>query len=182
MKALIAFLRTTLAGVVFLASVGIWAEAGETASQSGFQTGTFAPVAAAVIIPSDPRIFPPSPRPVGQLPGSEFVATPGAVESIGHDARWRRQWAISLAPLFASEALDAASSYGMRELNPLLAGSNGGFGMKATTLKFGVVGALAGAEYFIVRKRPAAAKFFTIVNWVTAGATTGLAVRNFSLH
>jgi len=182
MKALIAFLRTTLAGVVFLGAFGIWAEAGEAVSPSGFQTGSLVPVATAIIVPSNPPIFPPSQRPVGQLSGSEFVAAPSALERVGHDARWRRQWTISLAPLFASQALDAASSYGMRELNPLLAGSNGGFGMKATTIKFGVVGALAGAEYFIVRKHPASAKFFTIVNWVTAGGTTGLAVRNYGLH
>jgi len=54
--------------------------------------------------------------------------------------------------------------------------------MKATTLKFGVIGALAASEYFLVRKYPRSAKVFTIVNWVTAGATTGLAVHNFGLH
>ena len=182
MKALTEFLRTTLAGVVFLGAFGISAEGAEPYSPSGFQTGTFVPIAAAVIVPSNSPIFPPSPHPVGELSGSEFVAAPGAEQRLGHDSRWHRQWAISLAPLFASEALDAASSYGMREVNPLLAGSNGGFGMKATTIKFGVVGALAGAEYFVVRKHPASAKFFTIVNWVTAGATTGLAVHNYGLH
>lgn len=112
--------------------------------------------------------------------------TPYAVEGLGEPAgrtaaKWRRQWAISLAPLVVSQSLDAASSYGMRELNPLLASSNGGFGMKATGVKFGIVGALAGAEYFLVRKYPRSAKFFTIVNWTTAGATTGLAVHNFRL-
>ena len=98
------------------------------------------------------------------------------------DAKWRRQWAISLAPLFASQALDAASSYGMRELNPLLASPNGGFGMKATGIKFGVIGALAGVEYLLVKKYPRSAKVFTIVNWTTAGATAGLAVHNYRLH
>jgi hypothetical protein len=182
MKVLIVFLTTALSAGVLLNAISpcVWAD--ETGSQSGFQTGTFVPVAAAVIVPANSPIFPPSPRTVGQLSGSEFVAAPSAEQRTGHDARWRRQWAISLAPLFASEAIDAASSYGMRELNPLLAGSNGGFGMKATVIKFGVVGALAGAEYFVVRKRPASAKFFTIVNWVTAGATSGLAVHNFGLH
>ena len=182
MKVLIGFLTTALTAVVLLDAISpcVWAE--ETVSQSGFQSGTFVPAAAAVIAPANSPIFPPSPRTIGQLSGSEFVAAASAEQRVGHDARWRRQWAISLAPLFASEALDAASSYGMRELNPLLAGSNGGFGMRATTLKFSVVGALAGAEYFVVRKRPASAKLFTIVNWVTAGATTGLAVHNFSLH
>jgi hypothetical protein len=181
MKVLIAFLTTALTAGVLLGAISpcVWAD--EIGSQSGFQTGAFVPATTAVIVPSN-AIFPPSPLPVGELSGSQFAAAPGAVERVGHDSRWRRQWAISLAPLFASEALDAASSYGMRELNPLLAGSNGGFGMKAAGIKFGVVGALAGAEYFMVRKHPASAKFFTIVNWVTAGATTGLAVHNFGLH
>jgi hypothetical protein len=182
MKALIVFLRTAVTGALFLGALGSWVRAGDAASQSGFQSGTFVPAAAAVIVPANSLIFPRGPRTVGELSGSDFVAAPGAEQRIGHDARWRRQWAISLAPLFASEALDAASSYGMRELNPLLAGSNGGFGMRATALKFGVIGALAGAEYLVVRKRPASAKFFTLVNWVTAGATTGLAVHNFGLH
>jgi len=182
MKVISALLTTALSAGVWLnaAAPCLWAD--EAGSQPGFQTGTLGPVAAAIIVPSNPPIFPPSRRPIGQLSGSEFVAAPGAFERIGHDARWRRQWAISLAPLFASQALDAASSYGMRELNPVLAGSNGGFGMKATTIKFGVIGALAGAEYLIVRKHPASAKLFTIVNWVTAGGTTGLAVHNFGLH
>ena len=104
-----------------------------------------------------------------------------AEEPAAKASRWNQQWTISLAPLFVSETLDAASSYGMRELNPLLAGPDGAFGMKATGVKFGVVGALAGAEYLLVKKYPRAAKFFTIVNWTTAGATTGLAVHNFRL-
>ncbi len=115
----------------------------------------------------------PSRASIGPLLGSQFAT---------HDSPRRRRWAISLAPLFASQALDAASSYGMRELNPLLASPNGGFGMKATGIKFGVVGALAGAEYLLIKKYPRSAKFFTIVNWTTAGATTGLAVHNYRLH
>jgi hypothetical protein len=133
------------------------------------------PAAAAAILP-------PSHVTIDQLSSSDFVAVPAGERFLNRDATWRRQWAISLAPLFASEALDAASSYGMRELNPLLASPNGGFGTQATALKFGVIGALAGAEYFLVRKHPRSAKFFTIVNWTTAGATTGLAIHNYSLH
>jgi hypothetical protein len=95
--------------------------------------------------------------------------------------KWRKQWAISMAPLLVSETLDTASSYGMRELNPVLANSDGSFGMKSASLKFGAVGALAGVEYVFVKKYPRSAKFFTIVNWTTAGATTGLAVHNFRL-
>jgi hypothetical protein len=110
-----------------------------------------------------------------------------SIEQLGermrpNEAKWRRQWAVSLAPLFVSQSLDSASSYGMRELNPLLASPNGGFGMKAASIKFGVVGGLVGVEYLLVKKYPRSAKFFTIVNWTTAGATTGLAIHNYRLH
>jgi hypothetical protein len=94
---------------------------------------------------------------------------------------WQKKWAISLAPLVASEALDAASSYGLRELNPVLAQPDGRFGMKAAGVKFGVIGGLIGVEYLLVRKYPRSAKFFTVINWTTAGATTGLAIHNYTL-
>jgi len=94
---------------------------------------------------------------------------------------WHKKWAISLAPLVASEALDAASSYGLRELNPVLAQPDGRFGMKAAGVKFGVIGGLIGVEYLLVRKCPRSAKFFTVINWTTAGATTGLAIHNYTL-
>jgi hypothetical protein len=94
---------------------------------------------------------------------------------------WQKKWAISLAPLVASEALDAASSYGLRELNPVLAQQDGRFGMKAAGVKFGVIGGLIGVEYLLVRKYPRSAKFFTVINWTTAGATTGLAIHNYTL-
>jgi len=139
------------------------------------EVGTLIPAAAAAILP-------PGHQSIGQLSGSEFVTRPSAERSATEDAKWRRRWAVSLAPLFASEALDASSSYGMREMNPLLASPNGGFGMKATGVKFGVIGALAGVEYFLVRKYPRSAKAFAIVNWTAAGATTGLAVHNYGLH
>src|ERR1041384_4142188 len=69
-----------------------------------------------------------------------------------------RSWERSLIPLLASQSLDAASSYGYRELNPMLASSNGTFGMKATAVKFGVVGALVGVEYLLAKKSPRAAR------------------------
>jgi len=61
------------------------------------------------------------------------------------------------------------------------AGADGRFGGKAAGIKFGVAAALIGAEYFVVKKFPASAKFFSIVNLSTAGVTAGLAVHNYSL-
>jgi hypothetical protein len=92
-----------------------------------------------------------------------------------------RSWEISLAPLVGSQALDAASSYGMRELNPLLASSNGGFEMKAVSIKLGVTGALVGVEYLIVRKYPRSARVISKLNWTTGIVTTGFAVHNYAI-
>lgn len=91
-------------------------------------------------------------------------------------------WKWSLAPLVASQALDIASSYGMRELNPLLAGSQGQFGAKATLIKVGVTAALVGAEYLIAKAHPRAAKIFTGINWSVVALTTGFAAHNVSVH
>ena len=165
-------LITVFALAIFLGGVSRPIRASEVEAR----IGTFVPPAAAAILPTGHPT-------IDQLSSNDFV-TPerGGDRSSANNAKWHRQWAISLAPLFASQALDAASSYGMRELNPLLASPNGGFGMKATTLKFGVIGALAATEYFVVRKYPRTAKVFTIVNWTAAGATSALAVHNYSLH
>ena len=157
---------------IFLGGLCQQVQAGEVETR----VGTFVPTAAAAIVPTGHRT-------IDQLSSNDFV-TPerGGGRSSASNSKWHRQWAISLAPLFASQALDSASSYGMQELNPLLASPDGSFGMKATTIKFGVVGALSATEYFVVRKYPRSAKVFTIVNWTAAGATSALAIHNYSLH
>jgi hypothetical protein len=89
-------------------------------------------------------------------------------------------WKLSLAPLLASQGLDIASSYGKTELNPVLAGPQGQFGVNAVLIKVGVTVGLIGAEYLIVKAHPRSARLFTKVNWAAAAATTGIAVHNFT--
>lgn len=122
--------------------------------------------------------FRPMHRSVAQLAAETSEGTTG--EAAG-ERTWRTRWLVSVGPLVAAQSLDAASSYGLREMNPLLASPDGRFGMKATALKFGVIGGLVGAEALLVRKFPRSAKFFTVVNYSTAGVTTGLAVYNYRL-
>lgn len=92
------------------------------------------------------------------------------------------RWKLSLVPLAASQALDLSSSWGMRELNPALAGGDGRFGARAATVKLGVVGALVGIEYLIVKKYPRTARAFEKVNWSGAALTSGFAVHNFMIR
>lgn len=110
---------------------------------------------------------------------SPDASLPSAHESVEQSAL--KSWKISIAPLVASQALDAASSYGMRELNPLLASSNGGFEMKAASIKLGVTGAIVGLEYLIVRKYPRSTHVISKLNWTSGIVTTGFAVHNFAI-
>jgi hypothetical protein len=91
-------------------------------------------------------------------------------------------WKWSLAPVLASEALDVSSSYGMRELNPVLSGSDGRFGMQSTAIKLGVTGALLGAEYLIVKAHPGSARVFTKLNWAAAVVTFGVVAHNYAIR
>lgn len=93
-----------------------------------------------------------------------------------------RNWKISLAPVIASQALDAASSYGMRELNPMLAGPDGRFGSRAAGIKLGATAGLVGIEYLIVRKYPRATRVFSKINWSVSIVTTGFAAHNFAIR
>jgi hypothetical protein len=90
-------------------------------------------------------------------------------------------WKWSLAPLAASQALDITSSYGMRELNPLLADRQGQFGVQSAVLKVGVTAGLIGVECLIVKVHPSSAGMFTKLNWAAAGLTAGFAVHNFAI-
>ncbi len=104
-----------------------------------------------------------------------------SVDEIAARAKAMHGWEISLAPLVASQALDVASSWGMRELNPILAQPNGGFGAKSAVLKFGVTGALIGVESMLAKRSPRAARLFEKLNWTGAAVTTGLAIHNYAI-
>ena len=118
----------------------------------------------------------------GLLPRNEISIEGIAQRPWAQNHAWKHRWAVSLAPLVASQVLDTSSSYRKRELNPLLASPNGAFGMKATSIKFASIGGLVAVEYLLVKKYPGSAKLFSILNWTTSGITTSLAVHNYGIH
>ena len=94
----------------------------------------------------------------------------------------RRSWKLSLIPLIASQTLDVTSSYGLRELNPLLASSNGQFGAKAAGIKIGATAGIVALEYLIVKAHPGARNIFSKLNWSGAVVTSAFAVHNYSIR
>src|SRR5580700_4735263 len=97
----------------------------------------------------------------------DYVRTAAAPGFAAAQARSYTAWKISLGAVVASEAMDALSSRGLHELNPLLANSEGQFGAKATLLKIGFTGALLGMEYIVMRSHPGAAKVFWKINVIS---------------
>ncbi len=92
-----------------------------------------------------------------------------------------QSWKRSLLPLVATQGLDVVSSYGMRELNPMLAGPDGRFGAKAAAIKAGTTAAVVGVEYLIVKKWPGAARMFSKLNWGSSALTGAIAAHNFAI-
>ena len=115
----------------------------------------------------------------------ESVAAPAGLRpaySIADESKGRRAWKRSLLAVAASQALDVASSYGLRELNPLLASSDGRFGGKAMSIKLGATGAIVALEYVLVKKYPKSARIFSKLNWASSVVTTGFAIHNYAIR
>jgi hypothetical protein len=118
-------------------------------------------------------LLPPASRPL-----AEMARDPELVQV----ASGYRAWTRSLIPVIVSQSLDVASSYGLRELNPALAGGDGRFGMKAAGIKIGATAAILGLEYWMVKKHPRAARVLSKLNWASSVVTTGFAAHNFSVR
>jgi hypothetical protein len=112
---------------------------------------------------------------------SKLIPAVPTYRSMTEDRSYKA-WKLSLAPMIAGFAVDAASSRGLRETNPVLAGSDGQFGAKGAMIKVGIAVALVSVEYLIVRKHPSAGKFLWKLN-IGAAAVSGVtAAHNYSLR
>ena len=55
-------------------------------------------------------------------------------------------WEISIAAMVAGSVADAKTSWGLHELNPVLRGADGRFGMRAVEIKAAVTGGIHRAD------------------------------------
>lgn len=115
------------------------------------------------------------------LPISPVRLAPPRVAGV-RENRDLRRWKLSLIPLAGSQVLDVSSSWGMRELNPVLAGNDGRFGAQAAAVKLGVAGAFVGVQYLVVRKFPRTSRVFSKINWAGAALTSSFAVHNYAIR
>jgi hypothetical protein len=87
-------------------------------------------------------------------------------------------WKMSIAVLAAAAAADALSSWNKRELNPVLAGSNGRFGARGLAVKSLITGGAIGGQLFLVRRNPEASKAAAIANFGMSGMFAAAAAHN----
>ena len=92
---------------------------------------------------------------------------------------WHKRWIVSAVGLTAAHVLDAFSSRGAPELNPLMRNAQGRFSVgRAFAWKSAAAGSILGVEALLIRRNPETAKSAAIVNFVAAGAVAGVAFRN----
>ena len=92
----------------------------------------------------------------------------------GQDRLYR--W--SLVAAAGAQTADITSSWGGIEANPRL-GRGREFGWQATTIKVAVVGGGLLVQRFVLRRHPGHTRLAAAVNFGIAGATAGVAVRNW---
>jgi hypothetical protein len=109
------------------------------------------------------------------LPNPSIAAVPEDRDKVPN-----RVWLASAFALGAASAFDAASSWGKREGNPLLASSNGEFGAKGVAVKAGITGALIVPQLWF-RKRKEYRTKLAIVNFANAAFFTGVAIHNLTI-
>jgi hypothetical protein len=88
-------------------------------------------------------------------------------------------WNSSVAALAVANAADVASSWGKRELNPIMPEQR--FGAEDALVKAGIVGAFMGVEYAILRHHPWFKRKVAALNWCGAGIDAATVVHNLTV-
>lgn len=92
-----------------------------------------------------------------------------------------RLWRWSVVAYSGAVAADAASSWGRPELNPVLRGADGRFDGRSMLVKGALSGGWLLIQWGAVRANPKLERVFSRINFVAAGATGAVAVRNARL-
>jgi hypothetical protein len=112
-----------------------------------------------------------------------------SLPALAQDANWKL-WGASVAAYGAGTAADAWSTHQVVdvdrtaiELNPLIVGITGSehrFGAPGFAIKGAIFAMAIIPQYFVVRKYPRSAKWFSIVNFGGAALCTGTAAHNMT--
>jgi hypothetical protein len=115
------------------------------------------------------------------LQAGEVVINPTAMSERAISSQ--KLWRVSIAAVATANAIDIHSSWGKRELNPVLAGTSGSFGGRGALIKLGLQGGWIGIEYLITRRHRSGKVFraLSAINFGASAALAGVAIRNYTI-
>lgn len=87
-------------------------------------------------------------------------------------------YAMSIGTLAAGNLIDAQSSYGRFELNPVLASADGRFGGRAIVFKGLINAGILAAERYGINRLPHGRRISTIINFAIGGSMIGVGIQN----
>jgi hypothetical protein len=97
--------------------------------------------------------------------------------------KWRTVlYRSSIVALTVANAVDIQSSWGGRELNPMLRSADGRFGARGAGIKVGMLAGMVTTEYFLVRKHPQAELAAGTVNLAMAAMMSRIAANNYAIR
>jgi hypothetical protein len=119
----------------------------------------------------------------GSLHGEEALIARPADLPVVSAVPARTLWRASVAALAVANVLDVHSSWGKRELNPMLAGQAGHFGGQGALIKLGLQGGLFGIEWLITRRNPNGRLYraLSAINFGASGVIAGTAMHNYQV-
>src|SRR3954453_2390629 len=93
--------------------------------------------------------------------------------------KWRTVlYRSSIIALAAANAIDIGSSWGGREMTPMLRSADGTFGARGTGIKLGVLAGMISTEMWLIRKYPNSDMVSTPLNLAIAASMSRIAVNN----
>lgn len=98
---------------------------------------------------------------------------------------WKKVWIVSVGALIAANVLDARSSVGRYETNPLLCDSQGRFNTRrSVAIKSAASGGMLVLQVVLHRRMPEQSleKPSAVVNFAAAAAVGATAFRNTKIH
>ena len=107
-----------------------------------------------------------------------FAALACRAEELASLEKPSTSWKFSVGFMVGGSALDAASSFGRVELDPIL--GRGNYGARQVGFQAGAMVALPLIERWTIRRWPRSQRTWTYVNYAIGGAHIGAAVHNRS--
>lgn len=92
--------------------------------------------------------------------------------------KWDKLYKVSVVSVIAANGADVATSYGRRELNPLMGNT---FGMTSVGIKAGMTGGILTTQHFGLRHSKHK-KIYALMNFGTTGVLGFVAYHNTRVH